>query len=63
MMSGGGRVPTALTCSGDLDGDLYFVCWDENLIPPREVEPAIYADCAGTKPKNTGLLSLISIIE
>lgn len=30
-------------CSGsDLDGDIYFVCWDQELIPPRQVEPMDY---------------------
>lgn len=30
-------------CSGgDLDGDLYFVSWDENLVPPKTVEPMEY---------------------
>lgn len=30
-------------CSGsDLDGDLYFVCWDRDLIPPRQVPPMDY---------------------
>ncbi|KAF9625251.1 hypothetical protein IFM89_020837 [Coptis chinensis] len=30
-------------CSGsDLDGDIYFVSWDHELIPPREVEPMDY---------------------
>ncbi|GLT61940.1 hypothetical protein SLA2020_346100 [Shorea laevis] len=30
-------------CSGsDLDGDIYFVCWDPELIPPRQVQPMDY---------------------
>lgn len=30
-------------CSGsDLDGDVYFVCWDPELIPPEQVEPMDY---------------------
>ncbi|KAJ9554107.1 hypothetical protein OSB04_018152 [Centaurea solstitialis] len=30
-------------CSGsDLDGDIYFVCWDPDLIPPRQIEPMDY---------------------
>jgi hypothetical protein len=30
-------------CSGsDLDGDIYFVCWDSELIPPRTIEPMEY---------------------
>ncbi|PIA33208.1 hypothetical protein AQUCO_04200156v1, partial [Aquilegia coerulea] len=31
-------------CSGsDLDGDLYFVSWDPELIPPRQVSPMDYS--------------------
>jgi RNA-dependent RNA polymerase len=30
-------------CSGsDLDGDIYFVSWDQTLIPSRMVEPMDY---------------------
>jgi len=30
-------------CSGsDLDGDIYFVCWDSELIPPRTIDPMEY---------------------
>lgn len=30
-------------CSGsDLDGDIYFVCWDPDLIPPLQFEPMDY---------------------
>ncbi|KAL3502016.1 hypothetical protein ACH5RR_036465 [Cinchona calisaya] len=30
-------------CSGsDLDGDIYFVCWDPDLIPPRQASPMDY---------------------
>lgn len=58
MMSGGRRASAALTCSGDLDGDLYFVCWDENLIPPGEAEPAMYAESPSSRPPSTGLLLL-----
>jgi len=30
-------------CSGsDLDGDLYFVSWDPELIPPNTYEPMDY---------------------
>ncbi|KAK3002640.1 hypothetical protein RJ639_019997 [Escallonia herrerae] len=31
-------------CSGsDLDGDIYFVCWDHDLIPPKQIQPMDYA--------------------
>lgn len=36
-------------CSGgDLDGDLYFISWDEDLIPPRTVTPMDYT---GRRPR------------
>lgn len=35
--------PHPTECSGgDLDGDLYFVCWDEKLIPPKMDTPMDY---------------------
>ncbi|GER56874.1 Rna-dependent RNA polymerase [Striga asiatica] len=38
-----GERPHPNECSGgDLDGDLYFISWDENLIPPRTVTPMDY---------------------
>lgn len=31
-------------CSGsDLDGDIYFVCWDPELIPRQQEEPMDYS--------------------
>ncbi|KAK4548396.1 hypothetical protein RGQ29_032800 [Quercus rubra] len=31
-------------CSGsDLDGDIYFVCWDPELLPPRQIQPMDYS--------------------
>lgn len=38
-----GRRPHPNECSGsDLDGDIYFVCWDRELIPRRQIEPMDY---------------------
>ncbi|CAH2037641.1 unnamed protein product [Thlaspi arvense] len=38
-----GSRPHPNECSGsDLDGDIYFVCWDQELIPPRTSEPMDY---------------------
>ncbi|KFK22402.1 hypothetical protein AALP_AAs59355U000100, partial [Arabis alpina] len=38
-----GLRPHPNECSGsDLDGDIYFVCWDPELIPPRTSEPMDY---------------------
>ncbi|XP_026436670.1 probable RNA-dependent RNA polymerase 1 [Papaver somniferum] len=39
-----GKRPHPNECSGsDLDGDVYFVSWDPELIPPRQVEAMNYA--------------------
>lgn len=36
-------------CSGgDLDGDLYFISWDDSLIPGRTVTPMDYT---GRRPR------------
>ncbi|KAL8218557.1 hypothetical protein R6Q57_021930 [Mikania cordata] len=38
-----GKRPHPNECSGsDLDGDIYFVCWDLDLIPRRQFEPMDY---------------------
>ncbi|XP_071691335.1 probable RNA-dependent RNA polymerase 1 [Rutidosis leptorrhynchoides] len=38
-----GPRPHPNECSGsDLDGDIYFVCWDPDLIPPKQFEPMDY---------------------
>lgn len=38
-----GSRPHPNECSGsDLDGDIYFVCWDAELIPPRQIPPMDY---------------------
>ncbi|KAL5553267.1 hypothetical protein UlMin_040668 [Ulmus minor] len=39
-----GNRPHPNECSGsDLDGDVYFVCWDPDLIPPQQVPPMDYS--------------------
>ncbi|KNA09732.1 hypothetical protein SOVF_150570 [Spinacia oleracea] len=39
-----GKRPHPNECSGsDLDGDTYFVCWDDELIPPHQEEPMDYS--------------------
>ncbi|XP_044480605.1 probable RNA-dependent RNA polymerase 1 [Mangifera indica] len=38
-----GKRPHPNECSGsDLDGDMYFVCWDPDLIPPYQFRPMDY---------------------
>lgn len=38
-----GKRPHPNECSGsDLDGDIYFICWDSEMIPPRQVDPMDY---------------------
>uniref|UniRef100_A0A2N9GXJ8 RNA-dependent RNA polymerase n=1 Tax=Fagus sylvatica TaxID=28930 RepID=A0A2N9GXJ8_FAGSY len=38
-----GKRPHPNECSGsDLDGDMYFVCWDPDLIPPKEIPSMEY---------------------
>ncbi|XP_058078636.1 RNA-dependent RNA polymerase 1-like [Magnolia sinica] len=38
-----GNRPHPNECSGsDLDGDVYFVSWDSELIPPRQIPPMEY---------------------
>ncbi|KAJ7954357.1 RNA-dependent RNA polymerase [Quillaja saponaria] len=38
-----GPRPHPNECSGsDLDGDIYFVCWDHELIPPQQIQPMDY---------------------
>ncbi|KAL4637962.1 hypothetical protein ACB092_03G116500 [Castanea dentata] len=33
--------PNECSCS-DLDGDIYFVCWDHELLPPQQIQPMDY---------------------
>lgn len=44
-----GKRPHPNECSGsDLDGDVYFVCWDKDLIPRRQIEPMDYTAAPST---------------
>ncbi|XAR50155.1 RNA-directed RNA polymerase [Bertholletia excelsa] len=44
-----GERPHPNECSGgDLDGDLYFISWDKNLIPTQTVDPMDYT---GRRPR------------
>jgi hypothetical protein len=44
-----GNRPVPNMCSGsDLDGDLYFVSWDQSLVPPQVDEPMMYEGLAAT---------------
>ncbi|KAL7132676.1 hypothetical protein ABFS83_12G090400 [Erythranthe nasuta] len=45
-----GKRPHPNECSGsDLDGDVYFVCWDSDLIPTKQVEPMDYNPAPTTR--------------
>ncbi|KAI0102379.1 RdRP-domain-containing protein [Nemania sp. FL0031] len=38
-----GKRPSAdMMSGGDLDGDTFFVCWDEDLMPSKLSDPALY---------------------
>jgi ERCC4-related helicase len=53
VFSRNGPRPVPNMCSGsDLDGDLYFVTWDESLIPPQVDEPMDYDDGLSAKVKS-----------
>ncbi|KAF9673790.1 hypothetical protein SADUNF_Sadunf10G0060500 [Salix dunnii] len=44
-----GKRPHTNECSGsDLDGDVYFVCWDTDLIPPQKFPPMDYTAAQAT---------------
>ena len=37
-------------CSGsDLDGDIYFVCWDPDMVPPKQFSPMDYNPAPATR--------------
>ncbi|XVF85598.1 hypothetical protein PTKIN_Ptkin17bG0129800 [Pterospermum kingtungense] len=44
-----GKRPHPNECSGsDLDGDIYFVSWDRDLIPPKQIDPMDYTPAPTT---------------
>ncbi|XP_021292687.1 RNA-dependent RNA polymerase 1-like isoform X2 [Herrania umbratica] len=44
-----GSRPHPNECSGsDLDGDIYFVCWDPELIPSKQISPMDYSPAPTT---------------
>ncbi|KAJ8126162.1 hypothetical protein O1611_g7476 [Lasiodiplodia mahajangana] len=46
-----GKRPSAdMMSGGDLDGDTFFVCWDEDLVPSKLSDPALYP--AAREPLN-----------
>ena len=50
VFSARGERPVPAECSGsDLDGDTYFVAWDERLLPPKTVPPMMYAAMEASK--------------
>nr|AHL27584.1 RNA-dependent RNA polymerase 1 [Salvia miltiorrhiza] len=45
-----GTRPHPNECSGsDLDGDIYIVCWDPDLIPPKQFDPMDYNPAPATR--------------
>ncbi len=57
----GSRPVTDMMAGGDLDGDNYFVCWDSDLIPKNQVQPADYTlalqNPGNIRQENTDLFS------
>eukprot|EP01119_Soliformovum_irregulare_P025297 TRINITY_DN9328_c0_g3_i1.p1 TRINITY_DN9328_c0_g3~~TRINITY_DN9328_c0_g3_i1.p1 ORF type:complete len:679 (+),score=139.08 TRINITY_DN9328_c0_g3_i1:47-2083(+) len=49
----GARPPPDEMSGGDLDGDLFFVCWDPRLIPQENCDPANYSPGQRTSVKKS----------
>ncbi|EAU82968.2 RNA-directed RNA polymerase [Coprinopsis cinerea okayama7 len=47
----GSKPAPSLSSGGDLDGDEFFVCWDQDLVPPRVSEPYDYPPNKEPRPK------------
>jgi len=54
----GDRPLTNMMSGGDLDGDIYFVIWDPNLIPVAEDPPAEYSSAAPAPSSTWDLFGL-----
>ena len=50
------RPDPCLMSGGDLDGDLYFVVWDEELVPREEDAPLDYTPAEKPEPLDRALL-------
>jgi RNA-dependent RNA polymerase len=57
-----GRKPlTAMMAGGDLDGDLYFVCWEKTIIPKQVAEPMEYKAPSSKKKNKITIFTFSSI--
>ncbi|CAG8586766.1 4785_t:CDS:1, partial [Racocetra fulgida] len=60
LFSVNGDIPTAhRSAGGDLDGDKFFTCWDQDLMPPKTVESYGYPGGKDPLPKKIQRIDLI----
>jgi RNA-dependent RNA polymerase len=56
-----GKRPHSSEIAGsDLDGDMYFVSWDKELIPPKTVAPCAYTAASTPSKQNISQSDLIN---